>query len=795
MTGPRYSTLHPCLRRPWLLLTLLASVVILPTACSDQPTESTPSQQGPATSEALPHPRALSQSELDAARSSGYIRPELSAAAMSSSASGVMNAGPKVLILADADGPSTSALAASLSNAGFQVTLRPAPENTWDGTNPALTGYSLVVHLNGFTWTAPLRASGQAALTSFVQNGGGFIGAQWNGYESVSGTQKGMPNLVLMGTGNTADEQNCDQCLVTYNAVPTLMSHPILAGLPPSFTFRADGHDAAPKVRFSTDTSIVLMRLPSGAPGVLIRQFSLGKVVNFSFAPNYGLGARGLTLLDPNVLRLYLNSAMWTTGWTPDGDADGIIDAADNCPFVANSDQADLDRDGLGDACDPDDDNDGTADVLDNCPVLANANQWDEDRDGTGDACEIQEDQTIAFAQLERKTFGDADFTVAATASSHLTVIFSASGNCTSSSDGSVHLSAAGECTITAHQAGNTSYRPAPEVSRTFGIAKATATLELGDLTATYSGSPFGVTVTTRPAGLSGVAITYDGSANPPTNPGSYAVSATLTHENYQAAPATGTLVIAKAPATMTLEDLDRVFLGSPQVVGVTTNPAGLQAVTVTYNGSPTAPTGAGTYSVTATLENELFQAAPVSGTLVIAKANATLTIGPGFVYDGTAKQANISTSPAGLTGVVATYALNGVPVGSPTNAGVYQILASLNNPNYRAADVFGTMTIAQAVPTIIWPAPTFIKPGTRLGAEQLNARAVGVGGVNLAGTFLYTPAAGTLLKPGTYVLDVKFTPIDRNYTSNTAAVTVEVGKSQAHLIDAKSKEKAKDVK
>src|SRR3954463_8124159 len=100
MTGPRTPTLHPCLRRPWLLLALLASVVILPTACSDQPTESTPSQPAPSTSEALPHPRALSQSELDAARSSGYLRAELSTAAMSSAAmstaSGIANTGPKV---------------------------------------------------------------------------------------------------------------------------------------------------------------------------------------------------------------------------------------------------------------------------------------------------------------------------------------------------------------------------------------------------------------------------------------------------------------------------------------------------------------------------------------------------------------------------------------------------------------------------------------------------------------------------------------------------------------------------
>jgi hypothetical protein len=47
----------------------------------------------------------------------------------------------------------------------------------------------------------------------------------------------------------------------------------------------------------------------------------------------------------------------------PDGDADGIPDATDNCPTVANAGQADGDGDGIGDACDGDNNNDGIPDT------------------------------------------------------------------------------------------------------------------------------------------------------------------------------------------------------------------------------------------------------------------------------------------------------------------------------------------------------------------------------------------------------------------------------------------------
>jgi hypothetical protein len=59
----------------------------------------------------------------------------------------------------------------------------------------------------------------------------------------------------------------------------------------------------------------------------------------------------------------------------PDRDNDGVPDMMDNCPDVANPDQANEDDDKFGDACDP-------------CPPFKNDSPGDPDHDGVGDPCD-----------------------------------------------------------------------------------------------------------------------------------------------------------------------------------------------------------------------------------------------------------------------------------------------------------------------------------------------------------------------------------------------------------------------
>ncbi|MFO0756138.1 MAG: thrombospondin type 3 repeat-containing protein [Byssovorax sp.] len=102
-----------------------------------------------------------------------------------------------------------------------------------------------------------------------------------------------------------------------------------------------------------------------------------------------------------------------------DMDNDGIADDTDNCPTIANANQADADGDGKGDVCDncpsasnatqTDSDGDGKGNACDNCVNVSNANQADADSDGVGNVCDnCQNTSNASQVDADGDGIGDA---------------------------------------------------------------------------------------------------------------------------------------------------------------------------------------------------------------------------------------------------------------------------------------------------------------------------------------------------------------------------------------------------
>ena len=111
--------------------------------------------------------------------------------------------------------------------------------------------------------------------------------------------------------------------------------------------------------------------------------------------------------------------------------------------------------------------------------------------------------------------------------------------------------------------------------------------------------------------------------------------------------------------------------------------------------------------------------------------------------------------------------------------AGGTQTLSATFTPtdttDYTTGKTSVSIAVTPAAPTIIWATPAAITYGTALSGTQLDATAR-LNGNNVAGTFNYTPAKGTVLGAGMQTLNVVFTPSNTsNYTSASTSVMLQV--------------------
>lgn len=347
-------------------------------------------------------------------------------------------------------------------------------------------------------------------------------------------------------------------------------------------------------------------------------------------------------------------------------------------------------------------------------------------------------------------------------------------------------------------------------------VQQAATTLTVAAATGVFGGTTtLSATLTAGAAGVAGQSVSFTmngqaaGSATTDAtgkatingvslagiNAGSYPSGVAATYIGggaFAGSTGTGSLTVGQASQTISFDAsaLIKKF-GDPSFSVTATATSGL-AVTFTSTTTPTCTvTSAGQVTIVAagacTLtasqagNTNFLAAADVPSTFTIGKAAATLALVPATLhgtFDGSAHVVTVTTSPAGLTPVSITY---GATSTAPVDAGSYDVVATLTNPNYDAPDATGTLVIDRVTPTITWATPADIEFGTALGATQLNATAQGVGGASLGGTFTYTPAAGVVLHPGLQTLSVAFAPADTKNYNGVPATTVKLNVLKAN--------------
>jgi hypothetical protein len=399
--------------------------------------------------------------------------------------------------------------------------------------------------------------------------------------------------------------------------------------------------------------------------------------------------------------------------------------------------------------------------------------------------------QTINFGALATKTYGDADFTVSATASSGLAVSFAASGNCTVTGN-NVHLTGAGACMITASQGGNTNYNAAPSVPQSFTINKADSTTTVSVNNATYNGQPHGATASV--AGFGGLnqslTVTYAGrngtsygpSTTAPTNAGDYTASATFSGDSdHNSSSDSKDYTIAKANAVINITPYSVTYDGGAHTAAGTAagvespSPADLSSLLdlsgTTHTNASGYPTDAWSFA-----GNNNYN--PASGTVSdqIDMASSTVTVNcpASATYTGAALEpCTASYSGAGgLTGTLTPTYTDNVNVGtahvSATYGGDANHTGSSNSANFEITKAATTTTV------------TCPQSATYTGAA-ITPCTVSVTGANLnlspAPDYANNVNVGTASASYTYAGDANHTGSNgsANFDITKAATTVTV--------------------
>jgi ELWxxDGT repeat protein len=225
--------------------------------------------------------------------------------------------------------------------------------------------------------------------------------------------------------------------------------------------------------------------------------------------------------------------------------------------------------------------------------------------------------QTITFEALPAKTFGDEPFVLAASTTSGLAAAYASSDATVAKVDGTtVTLLKPGSAAITASQTGNENYLSAASVEQSLAVNKAGQTIIFEPLAAkTYGDPAFELSASSSiglPVAFSSsnpAVVSVEGNSASIVKAGAVTIIASQAgNDNYNTASAEQTLTVAKAPQTITFDDLptvqsddDPIELVAEATSGLPVAFQSLDKTIATMEGATLTITGSGITSITAT--------------------------------------------------------------------------------------------------------------------------------------------------------------------------------------------------
>jgi subtilase family serine protease len=378
-------------------------------------------------------------------------------------------------------------------------------------------------------------------------------------------------------------------------------------------------------------------------------------------------------------------------------------------------------------------------------------------------------DQSLATPQgnLNPTTYAMAASTPAAF--HQVSVASSGVSNCTVSTPSMCNNSVAGPTGLAGGQAGF-------QLGETGGYSEATG---LGSLDVTQfinnysSSSRFVPTVTLMgPPSIvvtasASVLITVTGNSTPPAG------SVTISSGTYESAS-----TVLDIPGT----NSNGVYIVIPSGVlalGTDTITANYTSNSSSYNSA----SGSTTINVTSPTKTPTVTVTPSPSTVSTTQSLVVTVAVGGGAGNPTPTGSVVLTSGAYTSGAVV---LSGGSASIIVPAGALAVgidpMTATYTPDANSSSVYvgvaGSSTVdvtaaTKTNPNLVWNTPAPIAYGTPLGAAQLDATA------SVAGTFVYSPAAGTVLTTGSQILTVTFTPADStDYATATSIVTLTVNKA-----------------